>query len=504
MSALLDGHLDEADRLVLEAMLATSPKARKLYCEHMELHASLHLAYTEGQAVDFMPGRPSQRRRSRRALWAWGLTAAASFAVVTTALVWTLDRSTKVKVFATLDKTLAAQWNDSDLPTAEGSRLGPGTLHLREGIAVIRFDSGAVVTLEAPAVLALNDAMNCTLTDGIAVADVPETAHGFRILTSTAMVIDYGTRFSVTVDGMTGETRTRVFEGRVEVGHPKTGELVALVGGQFNTSTAGKLEPPVAAVGGLIWPAVLGPAGRGNDWKRLSPSQDAYIGRAFIGDTEVHRSDTLLLVKNGSVNRKAYLEFDLQQAAGHQIVDAELMLEFAATGWGFASLVPDANFNVYGLLQSDCEWDEDSLSEWAAPANDRMGPGLEPSAVVKLGSFMIPQGVQRGQFGIHGPALAQFLNERAGTRTTLIVIRETRELAKDSLVHGFASRRHPSLPSPTLAIRLALPQPDLPSLDVTASRERISDGVSQGRAQDAMRKEVHGAVDHREAPGGRD
>jgi len=37
---------------------------------------------------------------------------------------------------------------------------------------------------------------------------------------------------------------------------------------------------------------------------------------------------------------------------------------------------------------------------------------------------------------------------------TLIVVRDTLETNNGGLVHGIASRRHPILPAPSLAIRL--------------------------------------------------
>jgi ferric-dicitrate binding protein FerR (iron transport regulator) len=59
--------------------------------------------------------------------------------------------------------------------------------------------------------------MKCELTNGTAVTYVPESALGFRIITPEADIVDYGTRFSVTVFEETGETHTRVSEGKVKV-----------------------------------------------------------------------------------------------------------------------------------------------------------------------------------------------------------------------------------------------------------------------------------------------
>ena len=90
-----------------------------------------------------------------------------------------------------------------------------------------------------------------------------------------------------------------------------------------------------------------------------------------------------------------------------------------------------------------------------APAN-LMGGGdkLISDEVDKLGSFVIKQGVQRGIFGIDGEKLTSFLRGHAGSVLTLVVVRDTAEIDDGGLVHGFASRRHPSLPAPTLSIQL--------------------------------------------------
>ena len=452
ISEVLEGSLDDAGRASLNAMLKASPGARRSYREHMELHARLHLDYAGGRAAESMPGSGVRRRRSR---FSGGhlavVTAAACFALLAV-IAW--PRQPDANEFATLENARAARWESSDLPTTEGSRLGKGTLRLAEGMVTLRFDSGAEVTLEAPVELTLDDAMHCTLTTGIAVADVPDSAIGFRIATPSANVVDYGTRFSVIVDGATGETHTQVYEGLVEVEHPSSGEVVALRAGQLNSTNETELGETLNGAKKPYWPTTIGPAMRGPEWSLLETSKDAYIGRAYIGVSEVHRSETLLLVKGSDPYRKSYLGFDLPGIDPERIADAELMLHFAPTGWGLASLVPDSTFSVYGLL-ADKPWDEQSLDIKNAPANPgRYRPGLLDSEVRKLGSFLVEQGVQRGQFGIQGESLAAFLRERAGSEITLIVVRDTGEFETNGLVHGFASRRHPTLSAPTLAIRV--------------------------------------------------
>lgn len=450
ISGVLEGGLDDADRTTLNTLLKEKPEARRIYRGHMELHTRLHLDYTETQLPAHMPGaaeRPPKTRFPVR--WTIAAAMAASIAILATFL-W--QRPQEPGPFATLENVRGARWDSGDLSTAQGSRIGRGTLRLSEGLATIRFDSGAELTIEAPAEVHLSDAMLCTLTKGTAVANVPESAIGFRIVTPSAEVVDYGTRFAVAVDPASGRTRTQVYEGLVKVENRTSGVITSLYGGQDGIVEGDSVEIET-----------IGPPARSADWIVLENHKDAYIGRAYLQKAgsppvETHRSDTLLLVKNGTVHRKAYLGYDLAHIDPDRIAEAELMLHFAPTGWGVASVVPDATFSVYGLL-TDKPWDESSLNEREAPANKtrRAKTWLEENKARKLGSFQVGQGVQSGIFGISGDTLATYLREHAGSTITLIVVRDTPELETNGLVHGFASRRHPVLRPPTLAIRLSEP-----------------------------------------------
>jgi ferric-dicitrate binding protein FerR (iron transport regulator) len=455
IAEVLDGKVDDAGREALNAMLKASPEARRIYCQHMELHARLHLDYTAGEVTQFLPGLNKRHKTSsfpNRGLL--GMAAAACIALLVS-LVW--PRQTEPHSFGTLESSSAARWDGSDLATKDGTRLGKGTLRLVEGLATLRFDSGARVSLEAPAELTLVDAMNCTLGSGIVVAEVHDSAVGFRINTPTASVVDFGTRFSVMVDNASGQTHTRVYEGLVEVEHPPSGEVVALRAGQMNSTDKSKLGDVREGFEEAAWPPTIGPAMRAPEWTLLEAAKDAYIGDATDKGVPVPRSTTLLLVKRSGnlfTERKAYLGFDLAGLDTGSIEEAELTLHFAPTGLGLASDVPDATFKVYGLL-TDEPWEETSIKVGNAPATKKFTT-LEKNMVRVLGKFVVEQGVQSGQFGIHGEPLAAFLREHAGSKITLIVVRDTLETQVTGLVHGFASRRHPTLPPPTLVIRRAV------------------------------------------------
>lgn len=450
IGGLMDGWIDEEEHKELAALLTQSASARKLYRQQMNLHARLHLDHAGGLAAELMRRKPAEKRVVRFPLvpvLAIAMVACIMLAVV---LFWS-GPAVSEDGFARIESTSAARWESTELPTKAGSRMGAGTFRLVEGLATVVFDSGAKVTLEAPAELTLIDKLHCRLDDGMVVADVPQSAIGFKISTPSVDVIDHGTSFSVAVDAVSRKTRTEVYQGLVELRHLNSGQSLKMGQGEFNAASLESIGAIMKVSDETSEMRQIGPPSRGDDWRRLTTTRDAYVGRAFMRGREVHRSDTLLLVKNGSVMRHAYLGFDLTDYGVEQILEAELALEFAPTGWGLASVVPDATFKIFGVM-GDPDWDEDTLSRGRQLH-------LDHQRVVELGSFLVPHGVQKGRFGIEGPLLTEFLRDQAGRQVTLVVVRDTPESVGNGLIHGVASRRHPYLPGPMLSLRLSKLQP---------------------------------------------
>lgn len=465
-NAHIEGGLEKSQRERLENILQSDQEARRVFVDYLHDHAALHWeevslegdTKTTPSVIPFSEEFESSKPPSRRGgiALAWGL--AAAFAVAAIGMGWWLGRSEDTATFATMEDSRSARWESGDLPTSAGARLGSGQLRLAEGLATLLFDSGARVILEAPVEISLVDSMNCELQEGTAVADIPESAHGFRIETPSARVVDHGTRFAVNVDPDTGATRTQVFEGLVEVEHPASGKIVALETGEENVAAGNATSDATeGTIEGQWSPATTSSPISGPEWTVRTTSRDGYV---YARDIPGHQSDILLLVKHGlrsdSPHRKAYLAFDLSDLTADSISDAELTLYFSPTGWGLASSVSDARFGVYALVDPALDhWEESTLHWDTAPANnpDDGGALLAPGAK-RLGSFEVPQGVQRGAFGFRSEALTEFLRtENADGIATLVVVRETIETDDGGLVHGFAGRRHPTLPAPTLAIR---------------------------------------------------
>ena len=443
----LDGSLDEAEQAELDEWLKTDDDNMRRFTDaamfEQQIQSATVAAQEQSAAAAFNTSAGATPALSLKA------PSTVAFAIALIALLalvfW--PQHPADRTFVTLEQTRAALWESGDLPTADGSRLEQGTLRLAEGLATLKFDSGAEVVLEAPATLILLDAMNCELTRGTAVSDIPESAVGFRIKTPSADVVDYGTRFAVSVHEETSETHTQVIEGRVQVEYAQSDEVVELTTGQSNTvvgDTIGKVTDDAEHEHETI---AVKPLDHGPGWSMLESVRDAYTG-----NNKNHNSDVLLLVKKviqgGRVNRIAYIGFDLKDINQKRIEEAELLLYFAPTGWGLASHMPDATFSVYGMIGDATNWDESILHK------DRFPAALGTPEVVHLGSFTIPQGVQKGRFRVRTEALSEFLRTHPTSEISLKVVRDTAARDNGTLVHGFASRRHPVLPPPTLAIRI--------------------------------------------------
>jgi ferric-dicitrate binding protein FerR (iron transport regulator) len=468
LSNLIEAHLceslDAEGVKKLSDYLAQNAEARKLYLEMTDLHANLavdeSLLVKQPESVD---KTEAVAFSSFKSYIPWALAASVVFLLS----LFLLPNVKEAQTFALIKDSYSATWEGGDLTTAVGSRLADGTLHLAEGLATLKFDSGAEVTLEAPVSLRLIDSMKCELMNGTAVTYVPDSALGFRIITPEANIVDYGTRFSVTVFEETGETHTRVSEGKVKVEYRQSDQMIELIAGQHYTIQAKGMIHANKGNHQELDTINKKPLEHGAGWTLFEPSKGAFVGRipnhlflsddkevvnlfsdTYFGGVHNQNSDVLLLVKNaiseGPMNRNAYMEFDLSRIDRTGIQEADLLLHFAPTGWGLASHLPeDCTFKVFGLTGEVPNWDEANLGD-KFPGNPE---------TVYLGSFVLPKGVQKGRFGVRTESLTTFLKSHLSSEISFMVMRETKETEEGGLVHGFASRRHPSLPAPTLAVR---------------------------------------------------
>ena len=468
---LFDGDFTVADRERLEALVIGNAEARLAYLEQVQIHAVLKEARLKdvplSEVVNMATAltstsAPRTRVSSTKSRWTTAaLALAASIAILLAGWGmghWQSAASTERAFVAKLVDAKGVRWDSGTLPTEVGASLSQGRLRLASGLATVEFRKGARVTLEGPADLEIINGDKCYLHRGALTAHVPPPAVGFMVETANAKLVDHGTDFGISA-GTDGAATVEVFDGEVEVFHQTSGQRMKLLTKQGASVSTEELSGRAAADDDSE--TELPRARRtvqplsGNTVTITSADGRGKAAYAFSPQTTEHFSDTLLLLKHTPLKpacrRKAWLAFDLAAVQGRDIAEAGLTLTFEPTGWGYASLLPDAVFTVYGVTDSSADyWDEATLDWNNAPANDVAGGGGLPDKAVKLGTFTMPQGVLEGAFTVKTPELAEFLQRDANRLATLVIVRETTETKSGSVVHGFAGNRHPTLRPPTL------------------------------------------------------
>lgn len=436
----LDGQLSQEEWEELERAVIDDPETRREYVEKRWLHGqliaesdSLSSLLPENDPVEYKPNR-------------W-FEIAAGIVLLGAVLYFTVAGA-KDESVATLVEAKDCRWEGSELPTNEGAKLGPGTLALAQGMATIRFESGATVTLEAPSVLEVESKMRCRLVEGSVVADVPESAHGFTIDTEKMQVVDLGTRFGVNTSEF-GGSHVFVFDGEVEVHRDEEPVPERILGGK-SLHLGGSLSAPNQEVSREVQPEL-----KVGNWTQISTAtgrgKDAYMRRGDAhGPTGSH---PLLMVKHTDLapdnERRAVLTFDLARVQDAPLKTVRLALKIESSGLGFSSLVPDSKFAVYGIVDSDLDaWREKQI-QWKN-ADVFVSEPIDTKKFQRLAEFEIAKGSSHGLIEVSSPELLDFVETQAGELATFLLVRETGEHDDQGLVHAFASKEHPTAPAPTL------------------------------------------------------
>jgi hypothetical protein len=266
LAALCDATITDAEFDELQACLLADEDARLAYVRFVSLHANLFamlplsaaaekplepaVACPEGSdsrllqdvrarvaveaelaaaAATVRPAEHSssavQRFPLRTTLLAIA-TVAAVFYGAFAAISWNLrptldtspstDLSNKAPAVAVIRDAAKADW--ASKPTAgEAFKLETGAIE--QTLA-----QGAKIVVEGPAEWSVAGNNRVTLDVGKVLANVPQQAIGFTVVTPTSKIVDLGTEFGVSVNER-GQTQTQVFQGEVEVesGNAKTG-----------------------------------------------------------------------------------------------------------------------------------------------------------------------------------------------------------------------------------------------------------------------------------------
>jgi len=194
---VIEGQASAEQLARFRRLMAADPACRAAYAQQVDLDMLLTCQY----------GRPALAPCARRvSVWTWA-RAAAGVAVVGGLLfgaartMWPEDAALPVIELVRQTAAEGLLW----------PRQYPGVASLQSGEAVLRLDSGVVLTLVGPAVAVLETRDGVLLKQGRLLADVPEAARGFALGTADLKLADPQGRFGVSA--MAGGSDLFVFAG---------------------------------------------------------------------------------------------------------------------------------------------------------------------------------------------------------------------------------------------------------------------------------------------------
>jgi hypothetical protein len=246
LAALCDGEITPGQQPRLEELLSGDPECRQYYLEYLDLHARLlvhpHLggsrlpppsrARVGAESADStptpLPSAPQPRRASQALRYVLVATGTLAASLLLQVAFWWNGPTRNVNrtgassavveakllgYVATLTQTADCEWEGRKEPLRVGARLAPGDVHLRRGLARVRFDSGPDLLVEGPVALRIDSSTSATVLRGKVVFRADETAPPFDLHTPASTLVDLGTEYAVAV-GPEGE-EVHVFDGEV-------------------------------------------------------------------------------------------------------------------------------------------------------------------------------------------------------------------------------------------------------------------------------------------------
>jgi len=466
IDALRSDDLDHQDVSEMEELLQSDSDLRRRYRARMRMESNLLSVYQSEQDVISPPAVSGAASHPSKRWWYLAAGAGIAATVIFSVLMFsnsTQSTPTPSPAVARLETQSQTSWAGT-LPLTGNAELGPGEIDLRTGVAEIRFASGVLLSLEAPARLKLIDPMRCRLLTGSVVVDVPDGAEGFTIDTPEGHVVDHGTRFAVAVDTERASSEFGVISGKISVHQSGTGGSKTLVTGEgARLTSAGivALERPFAQKASNRTDQNfrrLKTEGRElsivrNDQRELMLSPDLLMVKTDKPVTDESRLPVELIPKD----RRSLIGFNLDGMDNGRIRSAKLRMNLVPSGLGFASFLPNScSFEIYGIKDdaSRESWWSGSLNWKDAPGSLARGNGIDHSEVELLATFEIPKGQQEGPITIETDDLIKYLKRDTTGEVGFLVVMTTVPKRSWSLVHAFASSEHHDAAGPTLEVEL--------------------------------------------------
>lgn len=407
----------------LESLLEQNPELRQKYLEYTMMDAGLQSHSQEGMEI----------RSIKQSNKYYTLIAAVAALFIFVPAFLFLSQPSNIAIIKSSEY---AGWESSQ-STLEGSELHAGTLNLTSGVATLAFNSGADLTLEAPAKIELISDMEVKVISGAISMYVRESAQGFRVNTPNGYAIDHGTRFSVRISEDKQSAEFKVQEGEISL-HHELGETKYLTDNKASTMKADSLvDFEDTQLEGF-----------------LKQQQDSHILSSSGSENSVifcndksRLNQNFLMVKRAKkshfVDRHALFAFPLENIELDKVTRVRLSLNSVPTGLGeVVTMPPKSTIQLYGISDGpDEQWQRTGFMKW----DD--APKIENA--VLLGSFTISRAKLKRKVFVESEQLLDFIKSDQSSEVSFILSCET---PGGTLVHGFASSLNPEASGPRLEL----------------------------------------------------
>lgn len=452
---LREGRMTKQGLADFEKWLLEDAELRKEFRARMRLEANLHYQLQAApEEMHPLLQQDSTHSQSRAVPSLVAVAAAVALALLIT--LWP-GGNQDAEAIASIESSQNAVWAE---PVTEA--LAPGKLRLLSGLATLRFKSGVVVDLEAPSSLVLISPMRCRLSDGKAVFEVPESAHGFVVETPEGHAVDHGTQFAVTVSSDDGHAEFGVMEGSISVFHTAANDSKTLFSGDLvSVSHRGISNRSVATIdrGQLDRLRIYRTNGREDSIIRDN-QRGEFLDPCFLmvkRDLPVVLDDDNLPKSEFPKDRRALFGFEIGAADHERIHHARLKLNLVSTGSGYAKFTPEVTtFQVYGVRDDEQleAWRKAELQWQDAPGSEGTSSAIKQSELVLLGEFELSRNMLEGQVVFESPDLDRFVHTDSTGIVDFLIATQTLPMRSWSRVHGFASSLHSTVSGPTLELEL--------------------------------------------------
>lgn len=265
IDAYLNGTIDAGAFESLQERLTSSPALRAVMRRYLVLDHHLQQNLLAGSAAGEpwleTESAPTLLSPAKRSGWLIGwmpiaAAAAVAFVLGLASMHWGGKPPEGIEPsaqgFAVVGRLFDTVWPEETVRHREGDTLGAETFQLASGTAEIQFFSGAMMTVEGPAEIALTSAWEAACQEGTVRMRVPPAARGFKLLTPSSQIVDLGTEFGLEVRG--DQSHVEVFDGEIAVQHEHESERLIRKGAAWGLPADGTAKP--TETGGITFPDV--------------------------------------------------------------------------------------------------------------------------------------------------------------------------------------------------------------------------------------------------------